>query len=140
MELFEMFLKDEIHERYKTAGYFDFHLIKQFHNDSKKGAFLIASRKAMTSNINQRPLVVAQHTQSNKLGLPLYYPIQQTETTNNKPRSIVYIGSCNNILLVMFANFSYTDISINSTCVVCKTVDSGGRTIQNIHVGDMTTL
>jgi hypothetical protein len=70
----------------------DWHNLEHNRSFIADGAFLTAARKSMVSNITQLPIIVAQHTQKNRLGLPLYFPTYQTQVTTKTPEMAVYIG------------------------------------------------
>jgi hypothetical protein len=71
---FVLLFEYEIYQMYKELGNLDWHSSAPYYNGIG-GAFLIAARRAMASNISQPPLIVAQHTELNRLGLHSYYTI-----------------------------------------------------------------
>jgi hypothetical protein len=88
----KLLLSDEIYQIYEKLENLDWHSL-EIPNDIAVGAFLTAARRAMTSNISQLPLLVAQHTELNNIGLPSYYSINETTISSNTPDLIVYIGT-----------------------------------------------
>jgi hypothetical protein len=98
--IYGLLFEDEINQLYQEMGNLDWHSLNQGYYGTT-GAFLTAARRAMVSNISQSPLIVAQHTKQNKLGLPSYYPISQITISSNTPKFIVYIGTVNMVLIYM---------------------------------------
>jgi hypothetical protein len=89
---YRLLLEDEIYRMYDVMGNLDWHILKGSHIG---GAFLIAARRAMASNISQSPIIVAEHAKLNKLGFPSYYPINRPTISSDIPKFIVYFGTLN---------------------------------------------
>lgn len=68
--------------------------MSNYTDDIMIGASMLITKKAMVMNIALPPTIIAKTSILNKIGLPLYCPVDpKAHITGDFPKSIVYIGT-----------------------------------------------